>query len=139
MIRKGNECHTINNAIFLNKQADKSRKSHNEKFTLSTANFRTVGFPPSIDTNTASSGKFLFTSANINFSSKLITRFEKTAKEFASDAQIHKNYSQNCKHIHYSSFWRNKLTTEVSNLICHVAKVKAARSALSMADVIHFF
>ena len=42
MIRKGNECHTINNAIFLNKsQADKSRKSHNERFTLSTANFRT--------------------------------------------------------------------------------------------------
>ena len=110
MIRKGNECHTINNTIFLNKQADKSRKSHNERFTLSTANFRTVGFSPSIDTNTASSSKFLFTSANINFSSKLITRFEKTAKEFASDAQIHKNYSQNCKYIHYSSFWRNKLT-----------------------------
>ena len=66
MIRKRNECHTINNAIFLNKsQADKSRKSHNERFTLSTANFRTVGFSPSIDTNTASSGKFLFTSENI--------------------------------------------------------------------------
>ena len=32
-----------------------------------------------------------------NFSSKLLTRFEKTAKEFASYAQIHKNYSQNCK------------------------------------------
>ena len=47
---------------------------------------------------------------NINFSSKLITRCEKTAKEFASDAQIHKNYSQHCKYIHYSSFWRNKLT-----------------------------
>ena len=45
-----------------------------------------------------------------NFSSKLITRFEKTAKEFASDAQIHENYSQNCKYIHYSSFWRNKPT-----------------------------
>ena len=27
----------------------------------------------------------------------------------------------------------------MSDLICHVAKVKAARSALSMADVIHFF
>ena len=26
----------------------------------------------------------------------------------------------------------------MSDLICHVAKVKAARSALSMADVIHF-
>ena len=66
MIRQGNECLTINNAIFLNKsQADKSRKSHNERFTLSTANFRTVGFSPSIDTNTASSGKFLFTSENI--------------------------------------------------------------------------
>ena len=45
-----------------------------------------------------------------NFSSKLLTRFEKTAKEFASYAQIHKNYSQNCKYIHYSSIWRNKLT-----------------------------
>ena len=108
--KKRNECHTINNAIFLHKKADKARKSHNERFTLSTADFRTVWFSPSIDTNTASSSKFLFTSANINFSSKLITRFEKTAKEFASDAQIHKNYSQNCKYIHYSSFWRNKLT-----------------------------
>ena len=30
MITKGNECHTINNAIFFNKsQADKSRKSQN--------------------------------------------------------------------------------------------------------------
>ena len=65
MIRKGNECHTINNGIFLNKQADKSRKSQNERFMLSTANFRTVGFSPNIDTNTASFGKFLFTSANI--------------------------------------------------------------------------
>ena len=45
-----------------------------------------------------------------NFSSNLLPRFEKTAKEFASDAQIHKNYSQNCKYVHYSSFWRNKLT-----------------------------
>ena len=27
----------------------------------------------------------------------------------------------------------------MSDLICHVAKVKAARSAHSMADVIHFF
>ena len=110
MIRKGNECHTINNATFLHKKADKSRKSHNERFTLSTANFRTFGFSPSIDTNTASSRKFLFISANINISLKLITRFEETAEEFASDAQIHKNYSQNCKYIPYSSFWRNKLT-----------------------------
>ena len=56
----------IDDAIFLNKsQAGKSRKSHNERFALSTANFRTVGFSSSIDTNTASSGKFLFTSANI--------------------------------------------------------------------------
>ena len=39
-----------------------------------------------------------------NFSSKLLARFEKTAKEFASDAQIRKNYSQNCKYVHYSSF-----------------------------------
>ena len=30
-------------------------------------------------------------------------------------------------------------TYKVSDLICHVAKVKVARSALSMADVIHFF
>ena len=35
-----------------------------------------------------------------NFSSRLLTRFEKTAKEFASDAQTHKKYSQNCKYIH---------------------------------------
>ena len=66
MIRKGNECHTINNTIFLNKsQAEKSRKSYNERFTLCIANIATVGFSPSIDTNTASSGKFLFTAANI--------------------------------------------------------------------------
>ena len=44
-----------------------------------------------------------------NFSSNLLTRFEKTAKEFASDAQTHKKYLQNCKYIHDSSFWRNKL------------------------------
>ena len=46
-------------------QAEKPRESHNERFTLSTANFITVGFSRSIDTNTASSGTFLFTSANI--------------------------------------------------------------------------
>ena len=45
-----------------------------------------------------------------NFSSKLLTRFKKTAKEFASDAQTQKNYSQKCKYVHYSSFWRKKLT-----------------------------
>ena len=51
MIRKGKQCHAIINAIFLNKsQAEKSRKSHNERFALSTANFRTVGFFLSIDT-----------------------------------------------------------------------------------------
>ena len=44
-----------------------------------------------------------------NFSSNLLTCFEKTAKEFASDSQTHKKYSQNCKYIHESSFWRNKL------------------------------
>ena len=66
MIRKGNECRAFNDVIFVNKsQAEKARKSHNKRFTLYTANFRTVGFSPSIDTNTASSGKFLFTSANI--------------------------------------------------------------------------
>ena len=94
MIRKGNDCRTINNAIFLNKKADKSRKSHNERFTLSTANFRTVGFSPSIDTNTASS---CLPQQIFNLSSRLLTRFEKTAKEFALDAQTHKKYSQNCK------------------------------------------
>ena len=46
-------------------QAEKSRESHNDRFTLSTANFTTLGFSPRIDTNTASSGKFLFTLANI--------------------------------------------------------------------------
>ena len=68
MIRKGNKCHAINNTIFLNeRQAEKSRKSQNERFTctLSTANFRMVGFSPSIGTHAVSSGKFLFTSPNI--------------------------------------------------------------------------
>ena len=46
MVRKGNECHTINNTIFLNKShADKSRKSHNERFTLSKANLERLSFP----------------------------------------------------------------------------------------------
>ena len=44
--KKRNECHAINNVIFLNKsQAEKSRKLDNERITLSTANFRTAGFP----------------------------------------------------------------------------------------------
>ena len=45
-----------------------------------------------------------------NFSSNLLTRFEKTTKEFVSDAQNHQKNSQKCKYIHDSSFWRNKLT-----------------------------
>ena len=48
----------------------------------------------------------------LNFSSNHLTRFEKTAKEFALVAQTHKKYSQNCKYIHDSTciFWGNKLT-----------------------------
>ena len=80
---KKNECHAIDNAFFLT-------KSHNERFTLSTANFSAVGFSPSIDTNTASSGKFLFTSANIQFFFKTLNSLrKKTAKGFASVAQKH--------------------------------------------------
>ena len=48
------------------RQVKKSRESHDPRFTLSMANVRTVVFlSPSIDINTESSGKLLFTSANI--------------------------------------------------------------------------
>ena len=50
MIRKGNACPASKNAIFLNNSlAEKSRKSHNERFTLYTANFRTVVLSPGIE------------------------------------------------------------------------------------------
>ena len=78
MIRKGNKCHAINNIVFLNKrQAEKSRKSQNERFTctLSTANFRMVGFSPSIGTNAASS---CLPRQIFSFSSNLFTRFKKS-------------------------------------------------------------
>ena len=98
MIRKGNECHTINNAIFINKsQADKSRKSHNERFVLFTANFRTVGFSSALTQTPQVLASSCLPQQIFNFSSNFLTRFEKTAKEFASDAQTNKNYSQNCK------------------------------------------
>ena len=44
------------------------------------ANLRNVEFSPSIDINTARSGKFFITSANICFSSDLLPRFEKQPK-----------------------------------------------------------
>ena len=50
-----------------------------------------------------------------NFSSNLLTRFEKAAKEFASDAQTHKKYSQNCKYIYDSSFMTVNLQSERSH------------------------
>ena len=72
-----------------------------------------------------------------NFSSKLLTRFEKTAKEFASYAQIHKTYSQNCKYIHYSSIWRNKLTKwAISFVTQRKWELQGQRTPF---DVIHFF
>ena len=45
-----------------------------------------------------------------NFSSNLLTHFEKTAKEFALVAQTHKKYSQKLQIIYDGSFCKYKLT-----------------------------
>ena len=46
-------------------QAKQSRESHNPRFALSRAKFRTVGFSRSIEINAASSDKLLCTSIDI--------------------------------------------------------------------------
>ena len=92
MIRKGNECPTINNAIFLNKsQGEKSLKSRNERFTLSTANFRTVGFPLALTQTLQVLASSCFPKQIFNFSSKLLTRFEKQPKNSLQMAKPTRN------------------------------------------------
>ena len=77
-----NECHAIDNAFFLN-------KSHNERFTLSTANFQRLGFPLALTQTLQALASSCLPQQIFNFSSKLLSRFEKTAKGFASVAQKH--------------------------------------------------
>ena len=96
--KKKNKCHAINNAIFLNKsQAEKSRKLDNERNTLSAANFRTAGFPLALTQTLQVLASSCLPQQIFNYSSNLLTGFEKTAKEFALIAQTYKKYSQNCK------------------------------------------
>ena len=81
MLRKGNKCHAINNAIFLNKiQTEKSRKSQNERFTLSTSNFRTVGFPLALAQTLQVLTSSCLPQQIFNFSSNLFTRFDKSSQ-----------------------------------------------------------
>ena len=75
-----------------------------------------LGFPPASTQTLQVLVSSCLPQEIFNFSSKLRTRFAKTAKEFAAYPQIHKNYSQNCKYIHYSSIWRINLQSERSHL-----------------------
>ena len=102
---------------------------HNPKFTLSMANFRALrGFPP------ASSGKFLFTSANTKFFFKSHFDKPKNSLEFPNSTRNIRKCS-------------NKLMTNTSgeinsqskqDIVCHIAKVKSATSAHYLAHVISF-
>ena len=56
-----------------------------------------LGFPLALTQTLQVLGRSCLLQQIFNFSSNLLTHFEKTAKEFASDAQTQKNYSQNCK------------------------------------------
>ena len=98
-------------------QAEKSHESHNERFTLSTANFATVGFSPSIDTNTASSGKFLFTSANLLFFFKTLNSLRK-----------------NSQRIPFSCLKTPKIVAKFMTVASGEIKLQSERSHLSRSE-----
>ena len=111
-------------------QAKQSRQLHNPKFTLSTANFRTLRvFPLEVLASCVLPQQIL------NFPSNLVTHFDKP-KNLLELPYPTKNIRK-CS---------NKLMTNTSgeiNLqskqdICHIAKVKPATSAHYGADVIPF-
>jgi len=74
----------------------------------------------------------------INFSSNLLTRCDETAKEFASFAETDKNTRKIANKLMTIASGEINLESE-HDLICHVAKMKAAMSAHSMANVVPFF
>jgi len=73
-----------------------------------------------------------------NFSSNLLTHCDETAKEFASFAGTHKNTSKTAKKLMTIASGKINLQSK-HDLSCHVAKMKAAMSVHSMADIIPFF
>ena len=73
-----------------------------------------------------------------NFSSKLLTRFEKKQPKNSLHMPRSIRTTRKIENT-FITVASGEINLQVSDLICHVAKVRAARSALSMADVIHFF
>jgi len=73
-----------------------------------------------------------------NFSSNLLTCCDETAKEFPSFAATHKNTCKIADKLMTIGSGEINLQSK-HDLICHVAKMKAATSAHSMADVITSF
>ena len=73
-----------------------------------------------------------------NFSSNHFTCFEKTAKEFTSDTQTTRNTRKIANKFMTEASREINLQKQRSHL-SGMAKVKAASSAHSMADVIPFF
>jgi len=69
-----------------------------------------------------------------NFSSHLLTCCDETAKEFASFAATHKNTCKIADKLMTIASGEINLQSK-HDLICHIAKMKAATSAHSMADV----
>ena len=112
-------------------QAKQSRQLHNPKFTLSTANFKTLRvFPLQV---LASS---LLPQQILNFPSNLFTHFDKPKNSLELPYPT--------RNIRKCS---NKLMTNTSgeinlqskqDIICHVEKVKPATSAHYVVDVIPF-
>jgi len=80
----------------------------------------------------------LFTSQIFNFSSNLLTHCHEKAKEFASIAETHTNTPKIANKFMTIASGEINLQSK-HDLVCHVAKMKAATSALFMADVMPFF
>ena len=128
-VTKGNECHAIYKQLsscFL--YFEVVTQSEGLRYPLLILEW--LCFFPSTDLNTASSGKLLFTSVKLylNISSDLLTCCDETTKEFTSYAEKPKRNKLKIA---------NKLLIVTSDeinlqskhdLICHVAKMKAATS-----------
>ena len=135
MIRKGNECQTINNVIFLKQRSHANhtmRGLHYPRLIL-----EWLGFPLAFTQTLQVLASSCLPQQIFNFSSNLLTRFEKTAKEFASYGQTTRNTRKIANKLMTVASREINLQKQRSHMTS-VAKEKAARSVHSMADVIPF-
>ena len=103
---------------------------HNPKFTLSMANFRALRvFPP------ASSGKFLFTSANTKFFFESHFDKPKNSLEFPNSTR---NVRKCSNKLMTNTFGEINSQSKQDINVSHIAKVKSATSAHYLAHVISF-